>query len=231
MPWIDYWYVILVLPAVLVAVFAQYQVQHTFSRYSRVPVRAGLSGAEMSVQIQRANGLSVPVEATAGSLTDHYDPRTGVIRLSEPVYGACSVAAVGVAAHETGHALQYAEGYFPVRVRAAIIPTTRFASAAAPYLIALGLIFSFQPLAMAGVLVFGLSVLFQLVTLPVEFNASRRALHALEGSGELTAEELAGVRRVLTAAAMTYVAALLVSLMHFLRLLLIVAGRGRRNRR
>ncbi len=227
--WIDYWYIVLVLPAMVIAGIAQYRVNSTFNKYSGVLTRAGLTGAEVSKQIQRTAGISVAVEATRGSLTDHYNPRTNTIRLSEPVYGSQSVAAIGVAAHETGHALQYAQGYAPVRFRMALIPTTRFASSAAPFLILLGILLSYQPLALAGVIAFGAAVVFQLVTLPVEFNASRRAIRALEGSG-LTAEELDGVRRVLSAAAMTYVAAMLVSLMNFLRLLLIVLGNGRRRR-
>ncbi len=226
----DYWYFILVLPAVLLTLVAQIVVKSTFSKYSRVAVRGGMTGDEASRTIQRQNGINVPIMQTAGSLTDHYDPKDQVIRLSEPVYGVSSVAAVGVAAHETGHALQYAEGYGPIRLRMAIVPVTRFASALAPYLVLLGLLLEgFIQLAWAGVILFGVAVVFQLVTLPVEFNASRRAMKALEAGGMLTDEERRGARRVLTAAAMTYVASLFLALMSLLRVLLIVRSRSRRR--
>lgn len=231
MLWIDYyWYIVLVLPAVLLSVIAQVKVKTTFSKYSRVPTVSGMSGAETSELIQRYSGLQVPVVQTAGSLTDHYDPTAQIIRLSQPVFDSRSVAAIGVAAHETGHALQYAENYGPAAWRAAIVKPTQFASMFAPYLVIVGILTSFPPLAMVGVAFFGLAVLFQLVTLPVEFNASARAMTHLRDSGRFTEEELIGVRKVLTAAAMTYVASLLVALMSFLRLLLIVNG-GRRNSR
>lgn len=227
--WIDYWYLILVVPALLVAVYAQVKVQSAFKKYSQVGTRSGLSGAEASTLIQRQNGIQIPIEQVQGSMTDHFDPRTNVIRLSETVCNVRSVAAIGVAAHETGHALQYEEGYGPIKLRAAILPVTNFATSVSPIMIIVGLIASWQWLAMAGVAFFALSVLFQLVTLPVEFNASSRALKALSAGGVLTAEELDGAKKVLSAAALTYVAALLVSLMNLLRLLLIVAGRGRRG--
>ncbi len=227
--WIDYWYVILVVPALLVATYAQVKVQSAFKKYSQVGTRSGLSGAEASSLIQRQNGIQIPIEQVRGSMTDHFDPRTNVIRLSETVCNVRSVAAIGVAAHETGHALQYEEGYGPIKLRAAIVPVTNFATSVSPIMIIVGLVASWQWLAMAGVAFFSLSVLFQLITLPVEFNASARALKALSAGGVLTAEELDGAKKVLSAAALTYVAALLVSLMNLLRLLLIVAGRGRRG--
>ncbi len=227
--WIDYWYVILVVPALLVAAYAQVKVQSAFKKYSQVGTRSGLSGAEASSLIQRQNGIQIPIEQVRGSMTDHFDPRTNVIRLSETVCNVRSVAAIGVAAHETGHALQYEEGYGPIKLRAAIVPVTNFATSVSPIMIIVGLVASWQWLAMAGVAFFSLSVLFQLITLPVEFNASARALKALSVGGVLTAEELDGAKKVLSAAALTYVAALLVSLMNLLRLLLIVAGRGRRG--
>ncbi len=227
---VDYYYLILVLPAVLLAFAAQASVQSTFKKYSQVATRNGMTGRDASAAIQQANGLHVPVESVAGSMTDHYDPRANVIRLSETVGPARSVAAVGVAAHETGHALQYATGYGPVKLRMGILPVTQFASTLSPYLVIAGLLFHFQYLAILGVVFFGVAVLFQLITLPVEFNASARAMKALEAQGILTQEELAGARKVLTAAAMTYVAALFVSLMSLLRLILLVLGRGRRNR-
>ena len=226
----DYWYLVLVMPALLVSVWAQYKVKSTFGKYSNKRVASGMTGADASRCIQRANGIHTGLEAVAGSLSDHFDPRTNTIRLSTPVYGQASVAAVGVAAHETGHALQHAEGYAPVKLRTALVPVTNFASGISPILIILGLIMAMDPLAYVGIALFSVATLFQLVTLPVEFNASRRAVVALEQSGQFTEDELKGVKKVLTAAALTYVAALFVSLMSLLRLILIVGGnRGRRD--
>ncbi len=227
----DYWYLILVVPALLIAAVAQIRVKSVFARYSRVPVRCGMSGAEASRFIQRQNGINVPIRAVSGSMTDFYDPKSNSISLSDTVRDQTSVAAVGVAAHETGHALQYANDYFPVRLRMGMVPVTNFASSISPVLIVLGLMLSLPTLAYIGIALFSMAVLFQLVTLPVEFNASARAVRALEQSGSLSDEELRGVRRVLSAAAMTYVAAMLVSLMNLLRLIAIVAGNGNRRRR
>ena len=224
-----YYYLLLVVPALLVAMIAQLRVKSTFRRYSRYSTAARITGAQASFMSQKANGISVPVQPIGGELTDHYDPTKNTIGLSAPVYAADSISAVGVAAHETGHALQYAEQYAPIRFRMALVPVTNFSATISPYLILAGLIAGWDVLAYAGIALFSLSVLFQLVTLPVEFNASARAVRALQASGSFTAEELAGVRKVLTAAALTYVAALFVSLMNLLRLILIVAGRGRRN--
>lgn len=225
----DMWYFILIVPALLLSVWAQIKVKTTFSKYSKIGTNSGMTGRDASLAIQRQNYISVPVEIIQGSLTDHYDPRDNVIRLSQGVGTVPSIAAIGVAAHETGHALQYAEGYGPMKVRSAIVPVTQFSSRFAPWLVIAGLIFSINSLAYLGVALFGLAVVFQLVTLPVEFNASSRALKALDAQGILNDEELRGAKNVLSAAAMTYVAALFVSLMSFLRLLLIVTGRGRRN--
>lgn len=227
----DYWYLILVVPALLIAAIAQIRVKSVFARYSRMPVRCGMSGAEASRFIQRQNGINVPIRAVSGSMTDFYDPKSNSISLSDTVRDQTSVAAVGVAAHETGHALQYANDYFPVRLRMGMVPVTNFASSISPVLIVLGLMLSLPTLAYIGIALFSMAVLFQLVTLPVEFNASARAVRALEQSGSLNDEELRGVRRVLSAAAMTYVAAMLVSLMNLLRLIAIVAGNGNRRRR
>ena len=225
---VDKWYLILVVPALLVTLWAQIKVQTTFKKYNQIGTRGGLPGAEASAAIQRQNGIHVPLEMVKGSLSDHYDPRANVIRLSETVYGVRSIAAVGVAAHETGHAMQYAQGYAPIQIRNAIVPVTRIASGVSIYMVLFGLLF-WEPLAMLGVAFFGFSVVFQLLTLPVEFNASSRAMKALRESGVLTEEELSGARKVLTATAMTYVAALFLSLMSFLRLLLIVGGRRRND--
>lgn len=227
---IDYWYLILVVPALLISVWAQFKVKSTYAKYSDKLVSNGMTGADVTRYIQQVNGIHTDIQAVAGELSDHFDPRTNVVRLSEGVYGRSTVAAVGIAAHETGHALQHAEGYGPVKLRTAMVPVTNFASGLSPILILLGIVMSMDALAYAGIALFSMATLFQLVTLPVEFNASARAVAALESSGQFTEDELKGVKKVLTAAALTYVAALLVSLMTLLRLILIVGGNGRRRR-
>lgn len=224
----DYWYLILVLPAILISLWAQIRVKSTFAKYSKRAVASGMTGAEASRLIQQKNGISTGLEAVAGELSDHFDPRTNTIRLSSGVYGQATVAAVGVAAHETGHAIQHAQGYAPVNWRTKMVPITNFASGISPILIILGIVMAMDPLAYAGIALFSIVTLFQLVTLPVEFNASNRAVAALKESGRFTQDELNGVRKVLTAAALTYVAALLVSLMTLLRFVLLVGG-NRRN--
>jgi Zn-dependent membrane protease YugP len=227
---LDYWYIILVLPAVLLAGWAQYRVNATFQHYSRVPTSSGMSGYDGARMVLDRHGLyNVKIEMVRGHLSDHFDPRTNVIRLSESVYHARNAAAVGVAAHEAGHAVQYATGYAPMKLRAAIIPATNIGSTLAFPLILFGLLFAYPPLAWAGVIAFSLATVFQLVTLPVEFNASRRAMETLGDSGSFSEEERTASRRVLTAAAMTYLAALAVSLAHLLRLVLIVGGGRRRD--
>lgn len=227
---IDYWYLILVVPALLISLWAQFKVKSTYAKYSDKLVSNGMTGADVARYIQQANGIHTGIQAVAGELSDHFDPRSNVIRLSQGVYGRSSVAAVGVAAHETGHALQHAADYSPVKLRTAMVPVTNFASGLSPILILLGILMSVDVLAYVGIALFSMATLFQLVTLPVEFNASSRAVAALESSGQFTEEELKGVKKVLTAAALTYVAALLVSLMTLLRLILIVGGNGRRRR-
>lgn len=222
----DYTYLVFVLPALLIALVAQIKVKTTFHKYAKVMNARGLSGAEVAAKILSSNGvLDVAVQRVSGNLTDHFDPTARVIRLSQSVYDSHSVAAVGVAAHEAGHALQYAENYFPIRLRAAIIPVTKVGSALSWPLIILGLVFSFGLLVNLGIILFSVVTLFQLVTLPVEFNASRRALNILQQQGILAPEELGGARKVLTAAAMTYVAALLVSVMQLLRLIALFSNR------
>lgn len=228
--YMDYWYLILVMPALLVSLWAQFRVKSTFSKYSNKGVGCGMTGAQASRYIQQVNGIQTGVEAVAGELSDHFDPRSNVIRLSTPVYDRATVAAVGVAAHETGHALQHAEGYGPVKLRTKMVPVTNFASSISPFLILAGILLSMDPLAYAGIALFSVATLFQLVTLPVEFNASNRAVAALESCGQFSEEELKGVKKVLTAAALTYVAALLVSVMNLLRLILLVGGNNRRRR-
>ena len=227
---IDATYIFLVLPAVIFALWAQFNVKSTFSKYSKIASRSGMTGFDSARRILDANGLgSVRIAHASGDLTDHYNPTDNTIYLSDSVYGSNSAAAIGVAAHEAGHAVQHATGYTPIKIRSAIIPITNIGSNLAMPLIILGIILSFPTLAYIGVAAFGLSTLFQLVTLPVEFDASGRALKALEGS--LDGEDLASARKVLRAAALTYVAALAVSLVNLLRLLIIVAGNDRRRRR
>ena len=225
--YIDYWYLILVLPAILFGFWAQMKITNTYRRYAQVISRRGITAADAAAAILRHNGVSgVSLERIGGQLSDHYDPRTQTIRLS--AYSSMSVADIGVAAHETGHALQYAQGYGPIRLRAAILPITSFGSTVGPILILLGLIL-YPPLFLIGILLFATVTLFQLVTLPVEFNASRRAMAALREQALLTEEELDGAKKVLSAAALTYVAALLISVANLLRLLLLFGGRQRNN--
>ncbi|MBE6626798.1 MAG: zinc metallopeptidase [Ruminococcaceae bacterium] len=224
----DYTYIIYVLPALLFALWAQFNVKSTFNKFSRVASERGMTGYDAARLILDRNGLrDVKIEMTAGNLTDHYDPKANVIRLSESVHSVASVAAVGVAAHEAGHAVQHAEGYFPIKIRTAIIPITNIGSNLAFPLVLLGLLFSAPFLAGIGVILFGAAVLFQLVTLPVEFNASSRAIEALEMSG-ISDEAVRDAKKVLRAAALTYVAALATAIGNFLRLLAI-ANRSRRN--
>ena len=225
----DIYYFVLIIPAMLFAMWAQFKVSSTFNRYSAQRTRNGLTGAQAAEAVLRACGVqNIRIERVRGSLTDHYDPRAGVIRLSESVYDSASVAAVGVAAHEAGHAAQYAEGYGPIRLRNAIIPVTQIGSSLAWPLLLIGLLFNYESLFVAGILFFMLAVVFQLVPLPVEFNASARAIGVLETGGDLTPQELPGAKKTLSAAAMTYVAALAVSIAQLLRLVLIFGG-NRRN--
>ena len=227
----DMYYLVLVIPCVILAFWAQAKVKSTFNRYEQVLNVRGISGAQAAEAVLRQNGVTgVRIEWVAGKLNDHFDPRTNTIRLSSAVYSSTSVASVGVAAHEAGHAVQYAVGYFPIRLRSAIIPVTQFGSAAAFPLILLGLFMNSGIMIDIGILAFGLSTVFQLVTLPVELNASRRALAAIEEGGLLMPDEYPMAKKTLTAAAMTYVAALAVSLAQLLRLVLLFGGRGRDDR-
>lgn len=220
---------ILVLIAFMLSMFASFGVQATFSKYQKVNSRRGMTGMDAARQILDANGLySVRIEHIQGNLNDHFDPRDRVIRLSDATYQSTSVAAIGVAAHEAGHAIQHAKGYTPIKVRNAILPVVNIGSSLSMPLFFIGLILGMTPLAMAGVFLFSGVLLFQLVTLPVEFNASRRALAILKTSSMLDAEEVKNAGKVLKAAAMTYVAAVLSSALQLLRLLLLV-NRRRRN--
>ncbi len=228
------WYfdptMLLILPALLLAMWAQFRVQSTFRKYSDAPSAQGWTAAEMAADLLARNGLGdVRIERVRGSLTDHYDPRTNTLRLSDTVYGSTSLAALGVAAHECGHAMQEAEGYKPLRIREKIVPVAQIGSWAAMPLFVLGLVMSWEPLLTAGIIVFSLVVAFYLVTLPVEFDASGRALEQLEGGGYLSSAETDDAGRVLRAAALTYVAAALQAVLQLLRLL-VLAGGNRRNR-
>lgn len=226
----DMTYLVLVVPAILLGLWAQMRVKSTYARYSQVRASRGITADQVARLILDENGLrDVPVQRIAGSLTDHYDPRDRVVRLSDSVYGSGSIAAIGVAAHEVGHAVQHATHYAPMKLRTAIIPVTNIGSTLSIPLILIGLIFNSQSLALAGVALFSLVAVFQLVTLPVEFNASHRALVTLEARDILSREELSGARSVLTAAALTYVAALIQSLAQLLRLLILVGGNRRRD--
>lgn len=223
----DWTYLVLVLPMLILTMIAQANITSTYNKYSKVMSRRGLTAEAAVRQILAANGLqNVAITRVAGNLTDHYDPRTNSIALSDTVYGSRSIAAIGVAAHEAGHAIQHAVGYFPIKIRTAIVPITQFGSKLSTPLLILGLLLGFYPLAYAGILLFGVTTVFQLVTLPTEYNASRRALEALAG-GYLDEDERKGTKKVLSAAASTYLAALFVSLASLLRLILIVNGRRR----
>ncbi|MBR3447478.1 MAG: zinc metallopeptidase [Oscillospiraceae bacterium] len=222
---------ILLILAIAIPLIASLNVKSTFRKYSKVRSERGMTGAEAARQLLLDNGITdVAIETIPGDLTDHYDPRSNTIRLSQSVYGSDSVAAVGVAMHEAGHALQYAQNYAPVRLRNAIVKSTNICSSGSSLLIMLGIMFSAKGLGGTlldiGIILFCAVIFFQLVTLPVEFNASGRAVRSLEQGGILSAEEQAGVKKVLTAAAMTYVAAVASSILTLMRLLLI---RGRRR--
>ncbi len=223
---IDPYYFLLVLPAAIFAMIVQFRMTSTFKRYNQVATSSHLTGAQAARMILDANGLQeVAVEQVAGNLTDHYDPGANVIRLSDATYGSASIGAVGVAAHESGHAIQYATNYAPIKLRAAIIPVCSIGSKLSIPIIILGVLLSFGGLVTIGILLFALMVVFQLVTLPVEFNASGRAMKILESSNMMTSEELTGARKVLSAAAMTYVAALISSIASLLRLILLYGRR------
>ncbi|MBQ8495375.1 MAG: zinc metallopeptidase [Clostridia bacterium] len=229
----DWTYVVYVLPAVIFAMWASAHVNSTYNKYKNQLSARGITGAQAARMVLDANGLyHVRIEQVAGELSDHFDPRTNVVRLSQGVYDNTSTAAIGIACHEVGHAIQHATGYVPVKIRTAIVPITNLGSKLSMPLILIGLVLgAFSEwmfmLVYAGIACFALSTVFQLVTLPTEFNASRRAMDSIQTYNILSDDELRGTRKVLTAAAMTYVAALAVSIMQLLRLLLL-AGRRRR---
>lgn len=217
----NYYYIILVLPMVILSMIASMRVNSAFKKYSQVLSSRRITGAQAAFEILRYYGITnVQIERVSGNLTDHFDPRTNVIRLSDKVYNSTSVAAIGVACHEAGHAAQYAQGYSPIKIRNTILPLANIGSKAGIPLAILGLALSFEPLALAGVIFFAFAVIFQLVTLPVEFNASKRAITVIGEVDLLNEEEKKGAKSVLSAAAMTYVAALAVSIANLLRLVL-----------
>lgn len=231
----DWTYLVIVLPCIMLSLWASSSVNSTFKRYSNVLSSRHITGAEAAQRVLSVNGVTgVRIEQVSGNLTDHYDPRTNVIYLSTSVYGSTSVAAIGVACHEAGHAVQYAVNYAPIKLRAAIIPITNIGSKLAMPLILLGFILGFlgnfsYALVDLGIACFALSLVFQLVTLPVEFNASRRAMQTIESANLLTEEEQRGARKTLKAAAMTYVAATAVALAQLVRLILLFGGRRKRD--
>lgn len=220
-----YYDMLYILPALLLTMIASVAVRTTYARYAKIRAGSGITATEATRRILDANGLShIRIESISGDLTDHYDPAAGVIRLSDTVRDSSSIAAIGVAAHECGHAIQYAKEYTPIRLRAAIVPATGVASRLAVPLVLIGTVLSFYAekllaLAYAGIILFGICVLFQLITLPVEFNASRRARQIMVSEGILSTEEVGGATKVLNAAAMTYVAALATSILQMIRLL------------
>ena len=229
----DWTYLVIVLPCLILSLWASAHVNNTFKRYSKQISMRRLTGAQAAQRVLFNNGVTdVRIERVSGNLTDHYDPKSNVIRLSDSVYDNASTAAIGVACHEAGHAVQYAANYFPIKIRAAIIPITNIGSKLAIPLILLGVLFSTlgnysTVLVDIGIACFSLSLIFQLITLPVEFNASRRAITAIEDGGLLTDDELRGAKKTLGAAAMTYVAAVAVSLAQLIRLILLFGGRSR----
>lgn len=232
----DWTYIALVLPCLILSLWASSRVNSTFRKYSDQHSLRRITGAQAAQRVLQNNGVfGVRIEKVAGNLTDHYDPKSNVIRLSDSVYDNTSTAAIGVACHEAGHAVQYAQQYFPIKIRTAIIPITSIGSKLALPLILIGLLFTAlgslsTTLIYTGIAFFGLSLVFQLITLPVEFNASRRAMQAIEDGQLLTEEEQKGAKKTLSAAAMTYVAATAVSLAQMIRLLAMFGGRGRRRR-
>lgn len=221
---------VLLLPGIILAAWAQYKVTATFDRYNRVGARSGITAAQVARRILNDRGLEdIPVEQVAGKLSDHYDPKARALRLSQQVYRSSSLAAIGVAAHEAGHAFQHDEEYLPLSLRSGLVPIAKFGSNAAWVLLILGLILGFPPLARFGVYAFAGVVLFQLVTLPVEFNASSRALRLLTVGGYLTEDEIPQTKKVLDAAALTYVAAALMGILQLVRLILISGILGGRD--
>ena len=222
----DTYFMVLVVPTLILSLLAQFMVKSTFSKYSNVRSSRNITGNEAASLLLKTNSINdVNVEGIQGALTDHYDPRDKMLRLSQPVYSQTSIAAIGVAAHEAGHAIQHATGYGPLILRSTLVPVANIGSRFGPWVAIAGIFFSMPLLLNVGIVLFGGAVLFYLITLPVEFNASSRALALLKSNNVLNAQELEGARKVLNAAAMTYVASALTALMSLLRLVLIARGR------
>lgn len=218
----DIYYIILILPAFLISLFAQIKVSSTFSKFSKTVNMSGLTGAEAAKKVLLSHGVTnVMVERVGGNLTDHFDPGSNVIRLSDSVFDSTSVAAVGVAAHEAGHAVQYAQNYLPIKLRNTILPVVNFGSKFSFIAILLGIIFANDLLLSVGIILFSFATLFQILTLPVELNASKRAMQTIREQALLSDTEAKGAKSVLTAAAMTYIAAVIMSVAQLLRLLLL----------
>lgn len=220
------YYFIFIMPALILSIYAQFKVKSTFSKYSQVRSSRGYSGSDVAAAILRRNGMggSVAVEAIGGTLTDHYDPSSRKVRLSENVYGDNSIAAIGVAAHEVGHAIQHNQGYMPLQLRHTIVPITNFASSASFPILLLGMFIQSTNLILLGIILFSAVVVFHLVTLPVELNASRRAIAQLSGGGLISDAEVPMVKKVLGAAAFTYLAATLAAIANLLYYIMIFAG-------
>ena len=223
----DIYYFVLVIPAAIIALWAQWNISSSFKKYSSYFNMRGYTGSDVARMILDRNGLQdVRIEHVSGNLSDHYDPKTRVVRLSDNVYSSTSVAALGVAAHEVGHAIQHQTGYVPLKLRSAIVPVTQIGSTLAWPIIIIGFFMNARPLVIMGILLFSLVAVFQLVTLPVEYNASNRALATLSNYGILQGEDLKGAQKVLNAAALTYVAALIVTIANLLRVILLAKRRN-----
>lgn len=224
----DYYYIIFVIPAIILSLIVQFKLKSTYAKYSKVGNARRITGAQAANLVLNYYGISdVNIVSVAGTMTDHYDPTQKVIRLSEGVFNSSSIAAVGIACHEAGHAAQHAENYAPIKIRNSILPVCNIGSSLSIPLLIAGIVLSFQPLVWIGIGFFAFTTVFQLVTLPVEFNASKRAVNVIESNGLLSFEEKNGAEKVLRAAAMTYVAALAVSLAQLLRLIFRYTGRKR----
>lgn len=227
----DYWYFILVIPAMIIAMVAQFKVKSTFKKYSKVASNRRVTGAYAAQSVLNYYGITdVRIERVNGNLTDHFDPRTKVIRLSDAVYNSTSVAAIGVACHEAGHAAQHAEGYAPIKIRNSILPVCNIGSTLGVPLALIGLFMGFEPIIYVGIALYAGIFIFHLVTLPVEFNASRRAISVINETKLLDDDEIGGSKKVLTAAAMTYVASMLVALANVLRFALRILAASNRRR-
>lgn len=223
---IDYYYIVLIIPAIIISFIAQAKVSSTFSKYSRVSSMRGMTASEVARKILDMNGLTnVAIEHIKGNLTDHYDPKSKILRLSDTVFSSNSVAALGVAAHECGHAIQHAYGYVPLKLRNSVFPVVSFSSSAAVPIIILGFLINTPVIINLGIILFSAVVVFQIITLPVEFNASSRALNILEKSYFLEETEIKSAKKVLSAAALTYVASALMSIMQLLRLVILSNNR------